>query len=64
MNQNCETRFLDSIFFFLIMACVVCGTFKILVKNGVLIVFMTVFTWMACGDGHMMVTHILFHAMI
>jgi hypothetical protein len=42
------------------MACVVCGTFQILVKNGVLIVFLMILTWM-CAYGHedKMVTRIL-----
>jgi hypothetical protein len=44
MNQYCEIRSIDSSFFFLTMACVICGTFQILVKNEVLTIFLTVFT--------------------
>jgi len=65
MNQNCETRSLNFIFFFLIMACVICWRIKILAKNGVLIVFLMVLIWMCAYDNkHMMVTHILFIVVI
>jgi hypothetical protein len=65
MSQYYKTRSIDSNFFFLTMACVVCGTFQILAKNGVLIVFLTIFTWM-CAYGHedMMVTCILLDVVI
>ncbi len=60
LSQNCETRSLDFIFFFLTMAHVVCKTFKILAKIGVLIVFLTVLPWMcAYSNGYAMVTRIL-----
>jgi hypothetical protein len=65
MSQYYETRSINSNFFFLTMACVVCGTFQILAKNGVLTIFLMILTWM-CAYGHedMMVAHILLDATI
>jgi len=65
VNQYYETRSIKFSFFFLTMACVVCGAFQFFAKNGVLIIFLTVLTWMcAYGHEHMMVTHIQLDATI
>lgn len=65
LNQYCETRSIDSSFFFLTMACIVCKTFQIIAKNVVLTIFLIILTWMcAYGHKHTMVTHIILDAAI
>jgi hypothetical protein len=44
MSQYCETWFINFSFFFLIVACVIYGTFQILPKSGVFTIFLNVLT--------------------
>jgi hypothetical protein len=65
VSQYYKTRSINFNFLLLTMARVFCKTFKILAKNGVLIVFLTILTWMcAYSNIHIMVTRILVDATI